>query len=103
MCIDIKNYLFIFIYFLPSFVLLRGSGMPSSIHKVIMKEFKRLCEMNTSNPDYSVSINYISYVANLPWDKRTNETLDLEKAKNVNIYSNISFKLKLIILYACRY
>ncbi|KAL4097954.1 hypothetical protein QTP88_022636 [Uroleucon formosanum] len=62
---------------------IKGSGMPSSIHKVIMKEFKRLCEMNTSNPDYSVSINYISYVANLPWDKRTNESLDLEKAKNV--------------------
>jgi len=60
--------------------------MPTSIHKMIMKEFKRLCEMNTSNPDYSVSINYISYVANLPWNKRTNETLDLEKAKNVNIY-----------------
>lgn len=62
---------------------IKDSGMPTSIHKMIMKEFKRLCEMNTSNPDYSVSINYISYVANLPWNKRTNETLDLEKAKNV--------------------
>lgn len=51
-----------------------------------MKEFKRLHEMNTSHPDYSVFINYISYVANLPWSKRTIETLDLEKAKNVNIY-----------------
>jgi len=60
--------------------------MPTSIHKVITKEFKRLCEMSTNNSEYSVSINYISYVANLPWNKRTNETLDLEKAKNVNIY-----------------
>jgi len=72
--------------------------MPTSIHKVIMNEFKRLCEMSTINPDYSRSINYISYVADLPWNKRTNETLDLEKAKNVNIYQSISFKLKLIIL-----
>jgi len=60
--------------------------MPTSTYKVVMKEFKRLHEMNTSHPDYSVFINYISYVANLPWSKCTIETLDLEKAKNVNIY-----------------
>jgi len=60
--------------------------MPTSMHKVIMEEFKRLPEMSTSNPDYSVFINHISYVAHLPWNQRTNETLDLEKAKNVNIY-----------------
>jgi len=75
--------------------------MPTSIHKVVLKEFKRLCEMSTSNPAYSESINHISYVANLPWNKRTNETLDMEKAKNVNNYQNISFKLIIIILYAC--
>uniref|UniRef100_A0A2S2NVD3 endopeptidase La n=1 Tax=Schizaphis graminum TaxID=13262 RepID=A0A2S2NVD3_SCHGA len=62
---------------------IKGSGMPTPIHTEIMKEFKRLHEMNTSNPDYSVSINYIRYVANLPWNKRTEETLDLEKARNV--------------------
>ncbi|CAH1738862.1 lon protease homolog 2, peroxisomal-like isoform X1 [Aphis gossypii] len=62
---------------------IKGSGMPIPVHKEIMKEFKRLNEMSTSNPDYSVLINYISYVANLPWNKRTEETLDLEKAKNM--------------------
>ncbi|XP_025191640.1 lon protease homolog 2, peroxisomal-like isoform X2 [Melanaphis sacchari] len=62
---------------------IKDSGMPTPIHKVIMKEFKRLNEMNSSNPDYSVFINYISYVANLPWNKRSKETLDLEKAKNM--------------------
>ncbi|KAF0772871.1 lon protease 2, peroxisomal-like [Aphis craccivora] len=62
---------------------IKGSDMPIPVHKEIMKEFKRLHEMSTSNPDYSVLINYISYVANLPWNKRTEETLDLEKAKNM--------------------
>jgi ATP-dependent Lon protease len=74
------------VFFLLSNVFLRGSGMPTPIHKEIMKEFKRLHEMNTSHPDYSVFINYIRYIANLPWSKRTEETLDLEKARNVNIY-----------------
>lgn len=65
------------------FIAIKNSGMPPPIHQIIMKEFRRLQEMSTSNPDYSVSINYISYVAKLPWNKRTIETLDLEKAKNV--------------------
>lgn len=65
--------------------------MPIPVLQEIMKEFKRLREMSTSNSDYSVFINYISYVANLPWNKRTEETLDLEKAKKVDIYWNTSF------------
>jgi len=65
--------------------------MPTSIHKVIMNEFKRLSKMMTSNPDYSVFTNYISYVSNLPWNKSTKETLDLEKAKNVDFYQKNSF------------
>lgn len=66
--------------------------MPTAIHEVIMNEFKRLHEISSSHPDYSVYINYISYVANLPWNKSTKETLDLEKAKSVNIYFNINLK-----------
>lgn len=60
--------------------------MPIPVHKEIMKDFKRLHNMSIRNPDYSIFINYISCVANLPWNKRTEETLDLEKAKNVDIY-----------------
>lgn len=49
-----------------------------------MKEFNRLQEMNTNNPEYSVSLQYLSYVVNLPWSKSSIETLDLEKAKSVS-------------------
>lgn len=59
--------------------------MPVSVHNLVMKEFKRLMEMNIGNPDYSVFINHLSYVVNLPWNKSTKETLDLNKAKSVGV------------------
>lgn len=55
------------------------------VNDIIMEEFKKLQGMHTSLADYSVLINHISYVVHLPWNKSTLETLDLEKAKNVDI------------------
>lgn len=65
--------------------LFRNSNMPMPVNDIIMEEFKKLQGMHTSLADYSVLINYVSYVVNLPWNKSTKETLDLEKAKSVNI------------------
>lgn len=61
----------------------RNANMPKPIYESIMTEFNRLKEMNSYHPDYSIFINYISYVVNLPWNKTTEESLDLTKAKNV--------------------
>lgn len=58
--------------------------MPKSVYDTIMKEFNRLLEMNKSHPEYSISLQYLSYVVNLPWNKSSIETLDLEKAKSVS-------------------
>jgi len=60
--------------------------MPKPVYDSIMKYFNRLLEMYTGNPDYSVLINYVNYVVKLPWNKSTKETLDLVKAKHVDIY-----------------
>lgn len=62
----------------------RNSNMPTSVYDSIMKEFNRLQNMSIVNPEFSVSIQYLSYVANLPWSKSSIETLDLEKAKSVS-------------------
>jgi ATP-dependent Lon protease len=59
--------------------------MPAPVYDVIIKDFNRLLKMNSFQSDYSVYLNYVNYVVNLPWNKSTKETLDLEKARNVNI------------------
>lgn len=56
------------------------------MYGVVIKDFNRLLKMNSFQSDYSVYLNYVNYVVNLPWNKSTKETLNLEKAKNVNIY-----------------
>jgi len=50
-----------------------------------MKEFEKLQAINSMHSDYPVLLNYLSYVVNLPWNKSTNEILDLDKVKNVSI------------------
>lgn len=59
--------------------------MPTPVYDVIIKDFNRLLNMNCSHSDYTVFLSHVSYVVNLPWNKTTKETLDLEKARNVNI------------------
>lgn len=60
--------------------------MPKSVYDIILNEFNRLKLISTISPEYTVMVNYVNYVINLPWNKSTKETLDLEKAKNVQIF-----------------
>ncbi|XP_025410436.1 lon protease homolog 2, peroxisomal-like [Sipha flava] len=62
---------------------IKNSNMPAPVYDVIIKDFNRLLKMNSFQSDYSVYLNYVNYVVNLPWNKSTKETLDLEKARNV--------------------
>lgn len=79
------------ILYYSSIFLFRGSKLPPFVHKSIMNEFSRLQNMHPSSPDYSLALNYINYVVNLPWNKNTIETLDFEKAKKVGVYLFINF------------
>lgn len=65
--------------------------MPKPVFDTIMKEFKRLQETNSYHADYPILLDHVNYVVNLPWDQSTQETLDLDKAKNVDIYQNSKF------------
>lgn len=77
--------------------------MPASVHDSIMKEFDRLQEMSINNPEYSISIQYLSYVVNLPWSKSSIETLNLGKAKSVRLLIIIVFNCYNFFLYFHRF
>lgn len=57
--------------------------MPKPVNDLVMIEFNKLKEMNPRVAEYSILLQYLNYVVNLPWDLRTKETLDLKKAKTV--------------------
>lgn len=47
------------------------------------KEIRKLQRTNSMSPDYSVQLNYINTLLDLPWNEYTTDKYDLEKAKKV--------------------
>ncbi len=49
----------------------------------MVKRLQRMSELGGYSSEYETIANYIDWVVALPWNKRTEDNLDLEKAKNV--------------------
>uniref|UniRef100_A0A8C5CEU3 Lon protease homolog 2, peroxisomal n=1 Tax=Gadus morhua TaxID=8049 RepID=A0A8C5CEU3_GADMO len=58
-----------------------GVNMPEASLKVCLKELKRLKKMPQSMPDYSLTINYLDLMVELPWDRNTKDRLDIGAAR----------------------
>lgn len=56
---------------------------PEEVEKVFFKEIDRLDTLNPQSPDYSVQINYLQNMVNLPWNEFTKDDLDLKRAKRI--------------------
>lgn len=54
-----------------------------NVAKAFNKELDRLLRMNPSTPDYSVSLNYVELLLELPWEEFSEDNFDLYKAKKV--------------------
>ncbi|XP_067006041.1 lon protease homolog 2, peroxisomal isoform X2 [Anabrus simplex] len=60
---------------------LTESNMPPHAYKVAMKEFDRLKRSPGFSPDANVTRNYLELMAELPWSKSSEETIDIRKAR----------------------
>src|SRR5438067_1821217 len=58
-------------------------GMPEEVKKEAMKELQRLQRMSPMAADYSVTRNYIEWLAVLPWAKSSGVEVDILKAKEI--------------------
>ena len=58
-------------------------GMPDSVHKEAIRELDRLSKMPVAAAEYTVSRTYLDWLVALPWDKRTEEIIDLKRTKSV--------------------
>ncbi|MDD5975584.1 MAG: endopeptidase La [Bacteroidales bacterium] len=47
------------------------------------KELRKAQRMNTSTPDYSVQINYLETMVDLPWNKFTKDNFNINKATKI--------------------
>ncbi len=47
------------------------------------KELEKMGRMNPAAPDYSIQINYLELLLDLPWDEFTKDNFDLKRAQRV--------------------
>ncbi len=59
------------------------AGMPDEVKKEALKELGRLSRMSPMAADYSVTRNYIEWLAVLPWTKSAGGEVDILKARDV--------------------
>lgn len=61
----------------------RNSGMPEKVEEIANKEINRLERMNPISAEYTVSRTYLDYLVTMPWNKKTVDNLDLNRARAV--------------------
>ena len=58
-------------------------GMPDAVKKEALRELDRLSKMPAAAAEYTVSRTYLDWMVALPWNRRTEEVIDLERTKEV--------------------
>ncbi len=62
---------------------IEAAGMPDDVKKEALKELGRLARMSPMAADYSLTRNYIEWLAVLPWGKSSGSKIDIAKAKEI--------------------
>src|SRR5687768_2802725 len=60
-----------------------AAGMPEAVKKEAQRELDRLSKMPVAAAEYTVSRTYLDWLVTLPWQKRSDEVIDLPKTKQV--------------------
>src|SRR5271154_3884606 len=62
---------------------IESAGMPDEVKKEALKELGRLARMSPMAADYSVTRNYIEWLAVLPWARTSGGEIEILKAKEI--------------------
>lgn len=54
-----------------------------AVQKTFEKELAKLERMNSMAPDYSVQMNYLEFMTDLPWSVYSNDQFDLQRARKI--------------------
>ena len=59
------------------------ASLPAEVRKVATQELERLQQIQPAAAEYPVARNYLDWIINLPWEKSTDDKIDLEAAEKI--------------------
>ena len=60
---------------------IKRAQMPKEVEKVAMKELRRMSRMSPGAAEYTVSRTYLDWLIELPWQRSSDDVLEIKKAK----------------------
>ncbi|WP_240893919.1 endopeptidase La [Limisphaera ngatamarikiensis] len=62
---------------------LQAAGPPEPVLQQAERELRRLQHLHPASPEYAVVVSYLETLAELPWNKLTEDNLDLDRAQKI--------------------
>jgi ATP-dependent Lon protease len=62
---------------------LEKADLPEEVEKKVLKELDRMLKMASGSAEGSVIRTYLDWIFDLPWNKKTEEVIDLKKAEDI--------------------
>lgn len=62
---------------------IKAAEMSEEAEKIALKELDRLSRIPTQSPEYTVSRTYIEWLSDLPWNKTSDDRVDVDEAKRI--------------------
>jgi ATP-dependent Lon protease len=63
--------------------MIKKARMPKEVEKVAFKELRRMSRMSPGAAEYTVSRTYLDWLVELPWQKSSDDNLDIKHAERV--------------------
>ncbi|MER3414311.1 MAG: endopeptidase La [Armatimonadota bacterium] len=62
---------------------IEAAGLPEEALKEANRELQRLARMSPASPEFNVVRTYLDYMISMPWQKATEDQLDLERVRRI--------------------
>lgn len=63
--------------------LIHETDLPEEARKIAIQEIKKVQNMSPSSSEYPLTINYIEAILDLPWNKKTEDVINIDNAMSV--------------------
>lgn len=62
---------------------IKRAHMPPEVARVAERELSRFERINPASPEYSIARTYLEYLTELPWDRSSDDVLDIPRAQEI--------------------